>query len=160
MQHYSLQWGKKSQQNQLPQLIQLLWYLQDATHYVANPLSGQDPPFICHSKSHQSLQLDGDGGRIGWLVDSKECKEDMAGWKSFADFIYDTIIYHQVPFYYIILYHTSLARSFFFVDYSARAWSRILEALVANPTRRCGTILDGFVMMWWGMMPDTLSKCL
>ena len=35
--------------------IALVICSDDATHYVANPLSGQDPPFICHSKSHQSL---------------------------------------------------------------------------------------------------------
>ena len=79
------------------------WYLQDATHYVANPLSGQDPPFICHSKSHQSLQLDGDG--IGWLVGSKE---DMAGWKSFAFFIWYHHISSRFIKYHIISYYTIL----------------------------------------------------
>ena len=38
---------------------------QDTSHYVSNPLAGDHPPYICHSKSQESLPLGTTGSQLG-----------------------------------------------------------------------------------------------
>ncbi len=131
------------------------WYLQDATHYVANPLSGQDPPYICHSKTHQSLQLGGDEDgsglgqyrRHGWLeilcrfyIWYNHISSNMQKKTYYYCYIYHTI--------YIVVPEATLFISFWRMIRQVhdlqilRLWLPIQQDVVA----------PSLTALWWGLI--------